>query len=127
MEERVMLVDDDPAIQRVVATILLREGYDLCIAGSGRECIAEVRDGFRGLVLMDIMMPGLDGWETIEILVDEGLINQVRICLFSVLHDTVSGKSGLERYVIGRLAKPFTYDELLTSVREIFALSGRLQ
>ncbi len=118
MEEHVMLVDDDPAIQRVVSIILSGAGYRLSLADSGAECLEGVRDGFRGLILMDIMMPGLDGWDTIGAMVEEGLVDGVAICMFSALHDTVSRKPELERYVVGRLPKPFTCDELLNSVRE---------
>ena len=118
MEGHVMLVDDDPAIQRVVNIILSGAGYDLSIAGSGQECIEKMRSGFKGLILMDIMMPELDGWDTIGLMVEEGLVSGVAICMFSALHDTVSKDPDLERYVVGRLEKPFTCDELLDSVRE---------
>lgn len=118
MEEHVMLVDDDPAIQRVVSIILSGVGYDLRIADSGQECLDEVRSGFKGLILMDIMMPELDGWDTIGAMIEEGLADGVAICMFSALHDTVSKDPDLERYVVGRLPKPFTCDELLNSVKE---------
>jgi DNA-binding response OmpR family regulator len=118
MEEHVMLVDDDPAIQRVVRIILSGAGYNLSMADSGAECLEEVRNGFKGLILMDIMMPKLDGWDTIGVMVEEGLVDGVAICMFSALHDTVSKDPNLERYVVGRLPKPFTCDELLNSVRE---------
>lgn len=121
MEEQVMLVDDDPAIQRVVGIILSGAGYDLSIADSGRECLEEVRNGFKGLIFMDIMMPELNGWDTIGAMVEEGLIDGAAICMFSALHDTVSRNPGLERYVVGRLSKPFTCDELLNSVRACLA------
>jgi len=121
MEEHVMLVDDDPAIQRVVRTILSEAGYILSMADSGPECLQEVRNGFKGLILMDIMMPDLDGWDTIGAMVEEGLVDGVAICVFSALHNTVSKDPDLERYVVGRLGKPFTCDELLNSVRESLA------
>ena len=118
MVERVMLVDDDPAIQRVVSILLLEAGYDLSVVDSGRKCLEDVRNGFKGLILMDIMMPDLDGWDTIGVMVEEGLVDGVAICLFSALHDTAPNDSNLERYIIGRSPKPFTCDELLNSVRE---------
>jgi len=118
MDEHVMLVDDDPAIQRVVSIILSGAGYELSIVHSGQECLDEIRNGFRGLILMDIMMPKLDGWDTIGAMIEEGLVGGVAICMFSALHDTAPKDPDLERYVIGRLQKPFTCDELLNSVRE---------
>ena len=118
MEERVMLVDDDPAIQRVVSIILSSAGYELSIANSGWECIEQMRCGFKGLVLMDIMMPELDGWDTIGVMVKEDLVDGAAICMFSALNDTVSKDPSLERYVVGRLPKPFTCDELINSVKE---------
>ena len=118
MPDRIMLVDDDPAIQRVVSIILSGAGYDFCVANSGRECVEEMRNGFKGLVLMDIMMPEMDGWDTIAMMVEENLIDGVAICMFSALRDTVSKDPTLERHVVGRLPKPFTCDELLGSVRD---------
>jgi DNA-binding response OmpR family regulator len=118
MKERVMLVDDDLAIQRVVSIILAADGYELTVVNSGWECIEQMRGGFKGLVLLDIMMPELDGWDTIDVMVKEELIDGAAICMFSALHDTVSKDPSLERYIVGRLPKPFTCDELLNSVRE---------
>jgi CheY-like chemotaxis protein len=118
MEECVMLVDDDLAIQRVVSIILASEGYELTIVNSGWECIEQMRAGFKGLVLMDIMMPELDGWDTIDVLVKEDLIDGAAICMFSALRDTVSKNPSMERYIVGRLPKPFTCDELRNSVNE---------
>lgn len=124
MAECVMLVDDDPAIQRVVTIILSGAEYDVSIADSGRECIERMRDGFKGLILMDIMMPELDGWDTISMMVDEGLADNVAICMFSALRDTVPKHPDLERYVVGRLSKPFTCDELVNAVKECMACMG---
>lgn len=121
MEKRVMLVDDDPAIQRVVNIVLSGAGYDLCIANSGQECLDEVRSGFRGLILMDIMMPGLSGWDTIRAVVKEDLIEGISFCMFSALHETVSSNPTVDRYVVGRLRKPFTCAELLDAVKEYLA------
>jgi CheY-like chemotaxis protein len=118
MEECVMLVDDDPAIQRVVSIILSGAGYELTIANSGRECIEQMRNGFNGLILMDIMMPEFDGWDTMNAMVEEGLIDGAAICMFSALRDTIPRNPDLERYVVGRLPKPFTCDELLNSVKD---------
>jgi len=121
MKEKVMLVDDDPAIHRVVRLILSEAGYDLSIVDSGRECLEKLRDGFKGLILLDIMMPKLDGWDIIDAMVEEGLVDNVSICLFSVLHDTAARNPDLEQYVVGRLGKPFTCDELIDSVKECLA------
>ena len=68
MDKEVMVVDDDPSIRDTVEIVLNTKGYSVCIAEGGRECLDKLRNGFRGLILMDVMMPKLDGWDTISMI-----------------------------------------------------------
>jgi len=121
MAKQVMLVDDDPAMHKVVGIVLSDTDYELAIASSGQECLEKLRGGFKGLILMDIMMPDLSGWETVAAMVREGLVDGCGICMLSALRDMAPKDPQLERYVISSLAKPFTYDQLLNTVQECMA------
>jgi len=62
---RVLLVDDEPRICAALAGALVSEGFDVVFADSGDEAIREFRDGIFDIVLLDLRMPGMNGWETL--------------------------------------------------------------
>ena len=83
MKDTVMVVDDDPMVQMTVRRILESAKLKVTTVDSGAACIQEVEKGFEGLILMDIMMPGMDGWDTIQTLVDKGLVKGNIICMLT--------------------------------------------
>ncbi len=64
--KKIMLVDDDAAIRQMLARLLTGEGYDVLLAVNGHEAIQVVRAAVIDLVLLDLNMPGMDGWETFD-------------------------------------------------------------
>lgn len=59
-------MDDDDDVRKSVSRLLRRAGCQVALAASGQECLRLLGEGFRGLILMDIMMPGMDGWATMR-------------------------------------------------------------
>ncbi len=118
MNEQVMIVDDDPSIRETVEIILGAFGYSLCVTESGKECLEKLREGFKGLILMDIMMPEMDGWDTIAAIKEEGLQSENVICMLTAVTDPGPKMEKLTEYVIDYLSKPFTSDELVNAVKE---------
>lgn len=115
---RVMVVDDDPTILETVRMILEPAGYDIHIAQGGDKCLEALREGFRGVILMDIMMPGMDGWGTIAAMVKEGLVEGNVICMLTAVHDPGPEMEELKECVLDYVRKPFTCDELLSAVAD---------
>lgn len=113
--KRVLIVDDDENVRKAVETILRYRGHDVTSASCGREGLDAVRNGFRGVVLMDIFMPGLNGWETIRAVVNEGLHSQILICMLTGTEAGSNGE-GLEEFVFDYLPKPFKNAELIQMV-----------
>jgi CheY-like chemotaxis protein len=70
-KRKILLVDDDPAIRQILARLLTGEGYAVALAANGTESIQVVRATEIDLVLLDLNMPGMDGWETFEQLATE--------------------------------------------------------
>ena len=70
---KILIVDDDEDLRTTFKLLLQEQGHELHFAENGEQCLMRLRDGFRGLILMDIMMPGLNGWETIENMVELNL------------------------------------------------------
>ncbi len=109
----VLVVDDDPAIRSLVAFTLRRRGYAVQEAGGGEECLERLRAGFKGLVLMDIVMPGMDGWETIRVMAQEGLERGSFICMLTGVREPGAAAEGLEEYVMDYLTKPIGVEALV--------------
>jgi CheY-like chemotaxis protein len=121
MDKQIMIVDDDPSIRETVEIVLSAGGYSVCVAESGKECLEKLKNGFRGLILMDIMMPEMDGWDTISAIEDEGLHGGNVICMLTAVHDPGPKLEKLTEYVMDYVRKPFTSEELLGTVAEYIA------
>ena len=114
----IMVVDDDPSIRSTVDIILRTKGYSICAVESGERCLNRLREGFSGLILMDIMMPEMDGWDTITAIEDEGLHGGNVICMLTAVHDPGPKLEKLTESVMDYVRKPFTSKELLETVAE---------
>jgi DNA-binding response OmpR family regulator len=115
----VLVVDDDPTIHQVVSLALGPAGYRVLRADRGEEAVAAVESGFRGVLLLDVLMPGLDGWETIGVLIDRGLLEGIAVCMLTGCHEHAEG---LGEYVLDYLAKPFCARDLLRVVEAAAAV-----
>jgi CheY-like chemotaxis protein len=120
-DKAVLVVDDDPAILRTVQLILQTAGLNVVEARGGQECLEHLRAGFRGVILMDIMMPEMTGWETIQAIVDQGLAGPNPICVFTALGPDDPDAHAVRQHVADYIPKPFTYDELVGKVRHHLA------
>ncbi len=118
MDKQIMIVDDDQSIRKTVEIILSANGYSVCAAERGRECLSKLREGFNGLILMDIMMPEMDGWDTIAAIEEEGLHGGNVICMLTAVHDPCPKMEKLTESVMDYVRKPFTSEELLETVAE---------
>ena len=123
MEKRIMVVDDDPDILISIRKIFELEGFEVFTVDSGLDCIKEIEKGFKGVVLMDIMMPFMDGWDTIEEIKNKGLHENVIINIFTAKGTIDHQKMrGLESYIYDYIAKPFDIGELIKNVRKMVAM-----
>ena len=119
MEKRVMVVDDEPDILNSLKTILERHDYDVITVKNGIECLKEIEKGFRGIILMDLMMPEMDGWETIQEIVNRGLSKNVAIAVITGKGTKDFQKmSLLGSYIFDYLAKPLDITQLISSVEK---------
>lgn len=116
MGKNVMVVDDDRSIGETVRIILEDQGYSVSVVGSGRECIDMLLAGFSGMVLMDVMMPEMGGWDTISEIVERGLAENIMIVMLTAMHDPSPQLERLTKYVVDYVRKPFTEKELIEVV-----------
>jgi len=114
---RVLVVDDEPAIADLVATTLRYEGFETKTAGDGRAALADVESFRPDLLVLDVMLPDVDGFEVQRKLVDRGLRVPV---LFLTARDSVEDRvRGLTLGGDDYLTKPFSIEELVARVRAI--------
>jgi two-component system chemotaxis response regulator CheY len=116
---RVLVVDDDPDILDALSEILEVEGYDVRRARNGREALQRISEGRPDLILLDLMMPVMDGWEFARTL---GPVARPPIVVLSADRN-VSQKAN-EIGAVGWLAKPFELTELLALVRRVAPADG---
>jgi CheY-like chemotaxis protein len=116
MARRILFVDDDEPIRELVEGVLGRAGYEVTVAASAREGLEALRGGFRGLLLLDIVMPEMSGWEMVRVMRDEGLVGQAAICMVTGQQDPGQELDDLKDLVLDYVRKPFTVQELQDAV-----------
>lgn len=123
-DAQVMLVDDEEFIREAVEIYFqTKEVKILCVPG-GEECLRHLEAGFRGVILMDVMMPRMDGWDTIREIVKRGLFGGNAIIMLTALDEPDERMEGLQEYVIDYMTKPFDPQALLDSVAYYLRLLG---
>jgi len=114
---RILVIDDDPKIRSVVRRGLVYEGFRVTEAGSGEEGLDKARDQTPDLVVLDVMLPGIDGLEVCRRLRDAG--DEVAILMLTARDEVKDRVEGLETGADDYLVKPFSFEELLARVRAL--------
>jgi DNA-binding response OmpR family regulator len=109
----VLVVDDEPIITEVVARYLERAGYDTRTAGDGESALRAAEEAWPDLVVLDIMLPGIDGLEVLRRLRER---DRVPVILLTAKGETADRVLGLRRGADDYLAKPFSAAELIARV-----------
>jgi two-component system response regulator MprA len=114
---RILVVDDDPKIRTVVRRGLAYEGYRVVEAASGEEALEKAREHLPHLVVLDVMMPGIDGLEVTRRLRSAG--DAVAILMLTARDEVRDRVEGLETGADDYLVKPFSFEELLARVHAL--------
>lgn len=115
---KVMVVDDDLSVRNVVSVVLSRYNIAVVKADGAEECLRLLREGFRGVILMDIMMPDKNGWEAIRQIEREGLLDGNLIVMLTSMDVPTEEMEGLQEIVIDYITKPFMPAEFVATVRK---------
>lgn len=119
MSTKVMIVDDEPDVLDSLRLTLEHENYEVITVESGAECLKILEDGFKGIILMDILMPEMNGWDTIKEIVNRGYIKNVAINVVTGIGTKDHQQMGiLEPYIYEYLSKPFDIKELIKMVEK---------
>ena len=120
-KSRVLVVDDDPRLLQIVAMYLAIEGYDVITAHNGEDGLAEISSKRPDLVILDVMMPGMDGLEACRRIRGNPNTADIPVLMFSAL----SGDDDIERArsagATNMISKPFNLVGLGSVVKSFFA------
>lgn len=118
--KKILVVDDEKHIVRLVQVNLERRGYQVITAYDGLECLEKVKKEKPDLIILDVMMPRLDGFETLKRLKADPETRDIPVVMLTA---RAQDKDVLTGYTLGTdlyLTKPFSPIELLTMVQRIF-------
>lgn len=114
MAPKVLVVDDDPAIAEMLTIVLQGEGFDTVVVGDGNEAVAAARQHNPDLILLDVMLPGMNGVDVCRAIREDSM---VPIVMLTARTDTVDVVLGLESGADDYVHKPFKPKELVARVR----------
>ena len=116
------MVDDEPAVREVLERILRLEGYEVELAADGREAIGRQRAAPADAVVLDVLMPHVDGLEVCRRMRDGG--DRTPVLMLTARHEVSDRVAGLEAGADDYLPKPFSIDELMARLKALMRRSG---
>jgi DNA-binding NarL/FixJ family response regulator len=119
MSKRLLIVDDEPNLLRAVAACLKAENYEVSMARSGREALVHLAESVPDLIISDIRMPGMDGYQLVRQLRGSPRTALVPIIFLTAKDETTDRIEGFRAGIDAYLTKPFEPEELIAVVNGI--------
>ena len=118
---RILIVEDDESISEIVSRVLSAEGYDTCVAENGVKGIEKYYLTLPDLIILDVKMPEMDGWEMLERLRQISGCPVIMLTVFGSTDDIIKGlELGADDYLV----KPFGVQELIARVNAVLRRSN---
>lgn len=124
-DRRILVVDDDEAIRHMVGALLEEEGYQVGLAQNGEEAMRLVRQESFDLVVLDIMMPVMDGWEVASRMLCEDQTKDIPIVFLTALSSYTDQLKGWRMGCFDYITKPFDIGLLMMRVRAALEKSSQ--
>lgn len=125
MSHEILLIDDDCALVEAMQAWLQEAGYQVTVAHDGRAGLAMTRKQLPDLIVLDIKMPGFDGWQTLQALREHQTTAQIPVVLLTACDDPDSIHKGYELGCRCFYTKPIVHpDHLLLIIRRILSAMG---
>ena len=116
LKTKILLVDDDPNIRQLVNLYLVREGFEVEMAERGDEALKKVLASPPNLMLLDVMLPGMDGWQVLR---ETRKTSNVPIIMLTAKDETFDKVLGLELGADDYIAKPFDMKEMVARIKAV--------
>jgi DNA-binding response OmpR family regulator len=114
----VLVVDDEPMARTLLRLMLVRAGFEVLEAADGLEALTKVKEQLPDIMILDVMMPGIDGFAVCEALRQEEATLELPVIMLSAKTDSVSVRRGLRAGATKYLTKPVSQEELTRNVLE---------
>lgn len=118
MNKKIMIVEDDEEVRELYIT-MLKEGYSIISADSGRECLEKLGIEKPDLILLDILMPDMNGWQVLERIKESIEMREIPVIMLSAL---LPEASALDKEIAGYLTKPVSKQMLARAIESAFKL-----
>ena len=115
----VLVIDDNPDLLDIVDGILSESGFVVAKALSGENGLSVARSLQPGLILLDLNMPRMDGWEVLKLLKADEATARIPVAIFSVRTDIKDKMFGIQRGAVDYISKPFEYNDFAQRVKRI--------
>ncbi len=125
MGERVLVIDDEPPIRLLCRVNLEAEGMEVLEAADGLDGVAVAREQEPDVILLDVMMPGLDGWRVAEELLDDERTQAIPIIFLTARAELRDRARGLDLGGVDYVTKPFNPVDLAPLVRDLLGRVAR--
>ena len=122
---KIMLVDDEPDIRLIERIILEKNGYEIIETESGEDCLETIKTEKPDIILLDIMMPGINGWETAKQIKESDDTKDIPVIMVTVKgSEEDMTKSFQYGHSDGHIAKPIIKEKLLNTIEWIAKTKG---
>jgi DNA-binding response OmpR family regulator len=121
MNNQILVVEDEPSVGEVVSLYLRRAGYQVSVIRDGRQALNALNEQLPALVILDVMLPGADGWEITRHLRER---SDVPIIMLTARKEEIDRIAGLELGADDYVVKPFSPQELVSRVRAVLRRVG---
>jgi len=119
MSHRVLVVDDELDIRNLLRVMISAAGYQVALAGTGQEALRALEQDQFDVVVLDVMMPGMDGWEVCRQIKSSSRLKDIPVIFLTVRQQPLDRIIGTEvLHASGYVAKPFERDELLDAINQ---------
>jgi DNA-binding response OmpR family regulator len=119
--KKILVVDDEDDILHFLELVLGDKGYSVSTASNGHAALAAAQLERPDLILLDIMMPKMDGWEVLKLLRVDEHTTAVPVAMLSARTEAQDRVQGLQEGAVDYICKPFSLQELLSKIEAIFA------
>ena len=116
MSHKILVVDDEPDVLRMLEVALGRRGHQVLTAATGMEGLVIAEGERPDLVLLDIMMEGMDGWEVLKLLKLDPAMHDIPVVMLSARTEPRDRIRGLQEGAVDYVTKPFSVRELLATI-----------
>lgn len=123
--KKILVVDDEDDILHFLEMVLREKGYQVTTASGGHEALTRAQIDKPDLVLLDIMMPQMDGWEVLKLLRVDDETRRIPVAMLSARTEAKDRVQGLQEGAIDYICKPFSLTELLGKIEAIFVQAPR--